>query len=126
MQGGEQGTPVMSLLIAAPGLPGDPPQQGYEDQKPLQWFHKLHSLAEQGAAGAWLTSAVSYRAEDPQDDSDGQWDSQHDPAVMSHGASLPGLFSSPAWKGENSTGAMMDACSQPHCLCNALGSASSP
>lgn len=62
MQGGEQDTPVISPLLAAERTPGDPPQQGHEDQKPVQWVHKSHSLAEQGPAGAWLTSAARQKS----------------------------------------------------------------
>lgn len=46
------GHSVISLLLAAARPSGGSPQQGHEDQKPVQWVHKPHSQAEQRAAGA--------------------------------------------------------------------------
>lgn len=83
MQGGEQDTPVISPLLASARPLGDPPWQ-HDNEKPVQWVHKPHSLAEQGAAGGWLTSAASYSAGEDHRVTDGQWDSQHDPAMMFH------------------------------------------
>lgn len=57
----------------------------------IQIPHKPYPLAEQGAAGARLTSTASHRAgEDPKGSCDGHRDSQNKTAMMSHGGS-------PAW-----------------------------
>lgn len=88
----------------------------------VQIPHKPRALAQQGAAGARLTSAASHRAgEGPKGSCDSHRDSQHNPAMMSHGGRLPGPLSSPAREGQQHRGhaRWMQPTSLLDCLCNA-------